>query len=173
MGRPEIYIEHSDGEKVRKHLRVRPEQSDMFLIGSSKEADLRLGGEEIAGCHAALRYRSPHWYLCDLSGTGALKAGSEPIVESRIDGSLEVQVGTHRLKLFAKERNDSLFQRSASEGDRGLHQVVVRPMGIAERTPKTRASYDAVDTTPRPVGSAPTITGSPRSSGRSRCSIAA
>ena len=45
-----------------------------------------------------------------------------------------------------------------------------RPMGMAEWTPNRRASYEAADTTPRPDGSAPTITGRPRSSGRSRCS---
>ena len=45
-----------------------------------------------------------------------------------------------------------------------------REIGIAERTPKRRASYDAAETTPRPCGSAPTITGRPRNSGLSRCS---
>ncbi len=45
-------------------------------------------------------------------------------------------------------------------------------MGIADRTPKRRASYDAVDTTPRPP-SPPTITGLPRNDGLSRCSTAA
>ena len=42
-------------------------------------------------------------------------------------------------------------------------------VGIAERTPNGRASYDAAMTTPR-VDVPPTITGRPRSSGRSRCS---
>ena len=49
-------------------------------------------------------------------------------------------------------------------------------MGSALRTPNVRASYEAVATTPRPrppLGSAPTMTGLPRSSGRSRCSTAA
>ncbi len=43
---------------------------------------------------------------------------------------------------------------------------------IADRTPKTRASYDAVATTPRPP-TPPTTTGLPRSDGLSRCSTAA
>ncbi|MCM2281261.1 MAG: AgmX/PglI C-terminal domain-containing protein [Bdellovibrionaceae bacterium] len=129
MGRPEIYIEHSHGEKVRKHLRVKPGKGDLFLIGSSKEADLRLAGEEITGCHAVLRFRSPHWYLCDISGTKSTRVGAEPIVERRIDGRLDVELGRHRLTLFAKERNDSLFHSEMPEGDKGLHQVVVRAKG--------------------------------------------
>ena len=44
-----------------------------------------------------------------------------------------------------------------------------RAIGIAERTPKGRASYDAAQTTPRRDGP-PTMTGLPRSDGSSRCS---
>ncbi len=44
--------------------------------------------------------------------------------------------------------------------------------GIAEWMPKRRASYEAAAITPR-GGRPPTTTGTPRSSGRSRCSIAA
>src|SRR6478735_9268901 len=43
---------------------------------------------------------------------------------------------------------------------------------MAERTPYSRASYDAVATTPRPP-TPPTTTGLPRSDGLSRCSTAA
>src|SRR6478609_797752 len=43
---------------------------------------------------------------------------------------------------------------------------------MAERTPYVRASYDAVDTTPRPP-TPPTTTGLPRRDGLSRCSTAA
>lgn len=59
MGMPEIFLEHKKGEKLQKYLRVKPNRS-LFLIGSSAEADLRIGGEGIAGCHAALRYRAPN-----------------------------------------------------------------------------------------------------------------
>ena len=44
-----------------------------------------------------------------------------------------------------------------------------REAGMAEWTPNLRTSYDAAQTTLRSPGQ-PTITGFPRSSGRSRCS---
>ena len=47
-----------------------------------------------------------------------------------------------------------------------------RGAGIADRTPNTRASYDAVATTPR-CPTPPTTTGLPRSDGLSRCSTEA
>lgn len=130
MGRPEVYIEHhKDGAKTRKHLRVSSSRSSLFLIGSSKEANLRLAGEEINGCHAVLRYRDSHWYICDLSGTGATKIGGETFVERRIDETMEIEIGRHRLKLFSKERGGNLFASTGPTGDRGLHQVVVRVKG--------------------------------------------
>ena len=55
--------------------------------------------------------------------------------------------------------------RNAACGQRRRASAV----GIAEWTPWTRASYDAVATTPRPP-TPPTTTGLPRSDGLSRCS---
>ena len=54
----------------------------------------------------------------------------------------------------------------------GQSSAAVRS-GIAERTPKVRASYDAAITTPRSPGEPPTMTGFPRYSGWSRCSTEA
>ena len=52
------------------------------------------------------------------------------------------------------------------------HRDRASAVDIAERTPYLRASYDAVETTPRtPIP--PTTTGLPRSEGLSRCSTAA
>ena len=52
--------------------------------------------------------------------------------------------------------------------------VGAEPIGASDRhrgaDAEARASYEPAETTPRPLGSAPTITGRPRSSGRSRCS---
>ena len=52
------------------------------------------------------------------------------------------------------------------------HSRSAWPMGIAERTPKRRASYVALETTPRP-SVPPTMTGLPRSDGSSSTSTAA
>ena len=42
---------------------------------------------------------------------------------------------------------------------------MARAMGMAERTPKRRAAYEAEVTTPRPEGRPPTAKGLPRSEG--------
>jgi hypothetical protein len=46
-------------------------------------------------------------------------------------------------------------------------------MGMAECTPKRRASYEQVDTTPRLLEAPPTMTGFPFSSGWSKSSTLA
>ncbi len=46
---------------------------------------------------------------------------------------------------------------------------IASAIGIADRTPKGRTSYDAAQTTPRFEGP-PTMSGRPRSEGSSRCS---
>lgn len=60
--------------------------------------------------------------------------------------------------------------RDPLQGGADLPQV--RATGIAEVTPKRRASYDALATTPRPPVP-PTIRGRPRSRGSSRASTEA
>ena len=52
------------------------------------------------------------------------------------------------------------------------HIRCARPTGIADRTPNTRAWYDAESTTPRPLVP-PTMTARPASSGRSLISTLA
>ena len=128
MGAPEIFLEHKRGEKVQKYLRLNPERQ-LFLIGSSREADLRITGEGVSGCHAVLRYRAPHWYVCDVSGTESVKINDQVVAESRIDQSTKVEIGNHRIVLFAKDRTNELFKENQSEVGQALHQVVVRVKG--------------------------------------------
>jgi outer membrane biosynthesis protein TonB len=130
MGRPEVFIKHTSGNKIRKQLRVRPDRSQLFLIGSSKEADLRLSGDGVSGCHTVLRYRDSHWYVCDVSGDGEpIKADGPSFIERQLDGPLQLEIGPHKLTLFSREAETDLFKGGAADGDKGLHQVVVRVNG--------------------------------------------
>ncbi len=134
MGLPEIFLEHKKGEKLQKYLKVKPTRS-LFVIGSSTEADLRIGGEGIAGCHAALRYRAPHWYVCDISGTESVKVNDQFVTESIVSGTTKIEIGGHRIQLFTKERDPHLTKESeASIGKLALHQVVVRIKGNVVET---------------------------------------
>ena len=146
MGTPEIFLEHKRGERHQKFLRVSPGRH-LFVIGSSKDADFRIAGEGIAGCHAALRYRAPHWYVCDLSGTESLKVGDRSFSEVKVDGKAAVEINGHRFQLFTREKEHELFKDSEGRGDLALHQVVVRTKaGRVVETHLLRASESFVYT---------------------------
>ncbi|MES2857528.1 MAG: AgmX/PglI C-terminal domain-containing protein, partial [Bdellovibrionota bacterium] len=125
MGMPEVFLEHRKGEKVQKILRVKPETT-VFVIGSSRSANLRINGEGVMGCHAVLRFRAPDWYVCDVSGTETLKVNGQTVTEAKIDAKTKVEIAGHRIQLFAHERKTDLFKDSEVTGPLTLQQVVVR-----------------------------------------------
>jgi len=140
MGLPEVFLEHKRGDKQR-FLRVKPHQK-LFVIGSSKLADLRIAGEGIEGCHAALRFRDSSWYICDISGSESVKVNGQYAAEAKLDERAEVEIAGHRLQLFSKERETDLFNDSrqgagstgaaattAKNSVLAMHQVVVSSNG--------------------------------------------
>lgn len=135
----EVFLEYKEGDKHRKILRVKPER-EIFLIGSSRDADLRIGGEGIQGCHAALRFRKPYWYICNLTGTDSLKINGQAVVEARLDEKAAVEIGEHRIELFSKERDTELFKDDVNAEGRALHQVVIRLRGRVVETKILKAN---------------------------------
>jgi outer membrane biosynthesis protein TonB len=110
MGRPELFLEHSGTGTQTRRRRVTS-RTPLYVIGSSKEADLRLAGKEVAGCHAVLQYRDSHWYIRSVSLEGPqVLLNNEPVVEAIIDEKAEIGIGDHKIKLFSKERTDHFFQ---------------------------------------------------------------
>ncbi len=126
MGLPELFLEHSRGPKRQKRLRVKA-AGGMFVIGSSDQADYRLGGAGVEGCHAVLRSRGEQWFICDVSGTESLKVDGKVVIEARLSELSKVEIGGHRLQLFSRERTEDYFNESLNTtSGSALHQVVVR-----------------------------------------------
>ena len=124
MGMPELFLEHRQGRR-QKRLRVTGNRS-MFLIGSSAEADLRIAGTDIQGCHAVLRRRDNKWVLCDVSGTESLKVDGKSVSECVVDELTKVEIGSHRLQLFSRDREETMFNEGEAQGQLEHHQIVVR-----------------------------------------------
>lgn len=127
MGLPELFLEHSRGPKRQKRLRVKA-SGGLYVIGSSDQADYRIGGDGVTGCHAVLRARDDQWYICDVSGTDSVKVDGSFVVEAKLSEFSKVEIGGHRLQLFSKERAADYFKDDVSTETSGsaLHQVVVR-----------------------------------------------
>ncbi len=131
MGQPELFLEFKrpgspEGGRAR-HLRVT--QKKIFVIGSSPTANLRIGGANILGCHAALQFTEGKWTLKSLSVDGAqVLVNGTPIIEAVIDETAEVTIGGNRIDLFSKKRSEHLFQDGAIKASTGpltMHQIVV------------------------------------------------
>ncbi len=132
MSAPDLILEHKDGEKVKRQLRIQA-KANLFLIGSSKSADLRLSGKEVAGCHFVLKFRAPHWYACDLSGSSETLLDQKNIVEEKLDHLHVLKIGKHEIRLLNKPKNISLFTNQILSGVGVKQQVIIRRgWGIVE-----------------------------------------
>ncbi len=131
MSRPELFLEHKREGHTPRHLRLTAKRKT-FLIGSSKDADLRIDGEAVDGCHAVLQYRTPHWYVRSLSLEGApVTLNGAEVVEAVVDGSASLAIGGNRIELFSRERTRTLFSEPTEEsrGVLSLQQVVISRKG--------------------------------------------
>ncbi len=134
MGQPELFLEFkrtssASGSRGRQH-RITPKQK-LFVIGSSRDADLRIwqepGQSEILGCHAVLQYVSGKWVLQNLAVEGAeVLVNGLPVVEAILDAETKIEIGGHQIELFSKRRVEQLFKStSSSSGPLSMHQIVV------------------------------------------------
>lgn len=130
MGQRELFLEFKrDGAKSARHHRVTAKRK-LYLIGSSPEADLRIGGESIQGCHAVIQYHNSKWMVRSLIVEGApVRVNGEEIVEAVLDENKEtvIEIGKHRIDLFSKQSPETLFKKGTpiAAGPLTLHQVVV------------------------------------------------
>lgn len=145
MSRSALYIEHKRvGGKSARHLRI-PSERKLFIIGSSADADLRIAGENVQGCHAVLQFRAPHWYLRSLALDAApVTIDGEAVVETAIDKATSISIGEHQLTLLSKTRTVPLFRDQpeteasaepmAPTGELSMHQIVITKNGTIAQT---------------------------------------
>jgi outer membrane biosynthesis protein TonB len=125
MSHPEIFLEHrGQGKSVRR--RRITSRTPLYVIGSSQDADLRILDHSIAGCQAVLQFRDSNWYILNVTVDGPeLRLNNEPVVEARLTAESDIQIGTHRIRLFAPERSEGLFRQAEGENGPLTHQLVV------------------------------------------------
>jgi outer membrane biosynthesis protein TonB len=123
MAKPEILLEQSRDGRPSKKVRVAPDRG-LYVIGSSPTADLRL--PDLDPCHVVLEYRSPNWVVrsFDLE-EDRVRVNDASVSESVVLGRSTLQIGRHKIELFAREQHD-LFRQGGSEANTlTLHQAVV------------------------------------------------
>ncbi len=135
MGQPALFLEfRREGQNARQH-RVTPKRR-LFVIGSSREADLRIDGQGIMGCHAVLQYEGGSWTLRNLALEGApVRVNGTEVIEVIFKDNdrdqTTVEIGSHRFDLSSKKRNEALFAAGPDKSvnslsEKTMHQVVVK-----------------------------------------------
>ncbi|MGZ3721876.1 MAG: FHA domain-containing protein, partial [Bdellovibrionales bacterium] len=105
-------------------------------IGSSRTADIRVIGDDIAGLHAAFEREGEDWNLSDLGSESGTWINKKPIIEHKIDGATVIHIGNHQLKATPHVLERELFNKPLSEGKGALvyHQVVIFKKGMLVRS---------------------------------------
>ncbi|MDZ4661143.1 MAG: AgmX/PglI C-terminal domain-containing protein [Pseudomonadota bacterium] len=136
MKKTELCLELKREKRFLKFRQLRP-GTRFFTLGSARDADLRLLGNDVSGIHAVIEYKKDAWYIYDLGGPGGTFIGKEKILEHKLEKPVEVRIGAHTLNLFNREVNKELFQKEirdintahVNESSRLGHQIVVRLKG--------------------------------------------
>lgn len=132
MKRIELEVEHSYKNRfVGKH-RLKP-ADDMTVLGSSRNAQIRLLGDAVAGIHATLEHSEDGWTLCDMGSEKGTWVKKRPIVHQQIRGTISANIGGHIIKLTPHEINSDIFKTdkvTSSQGSQLFHQVILRKRGM-------------------------------------------
>ncbi len=132
MAKPELLLEQTREGRPSKKVRVAPDRG-LYVIGSSPSADLRLS--DLDPCHVVLEYRSPNWVVrsFDLEDD-RVRINEASVSESVVLGRSTLQIGRHKIELFAREQHD-LFREGGPEANTlTLHQAVVLRHGHVVET---------------------------------------
>jgi len=95
----ELLIKHEVDGRVINRFRVRPSKKGVFTIGSSKNANIRILGDNIDPIHAGFEIRNGKWFIMDLGSDTGTWVENNPVVEDQISDSTDVKVGSHCLSV--------------------------------------------------------------------------
>jgi pSer/pThr/pTyr-binding forkhead associated (FHA) protein len=134
MKRVALQVEHKFKNRVVGTHLLEGEAG--VTVGSSRTADIRLLGEDIAGLHAAFELQKDHWVLSDLGSKAGTWINQKPIIEQVVEGATVIHIGPHQLKAVPRVLERDLFKKADDPtlGDNVYHQAVVLKKGLVQRT---------------------------------------
>lgn len=141
-----LQVEHKFKNRVVGHHLV--EGPLTATIGSSRNANIRLLGDEVAGLHAAFELEdSGACTLLDLGSKSGTWVNQKPVIEHKVDGATVIHIGNHQLKATPHVLDRELFAKDldAGTGAHTYHQVVVLRKGLLQRVLllEQKEAYDA------------------------------
>lgn len=138
MKKYELDVEHRYQNRFVGSHRLKGDRQ-LTVLGSSREADIRLLGDKVSGVHAAIELgEDGKWTLSDLGSEQGTWVKKRPIVEKEINGTTFVRIGGHLIKLTPKTLDHALFTENTVQkkklGNNKFHQVVVLKLDMVVTT---------------------------------------
>lgn len=108
MKRVALKVEHKYKNKlIGSHLIEDVER--VIVIGSSRNAHLRLLGDGVSGIHASLSRSGDTWKIADLGSEEGTWVNKKPVVEHDITGATVIHIGGHQIKATPHSLERNLF----------------------------------------------------------------
>ena len=125
----ELLIQHEQDGQVIKRFRVKPKDG-LFTIGSGRNCNIRILGDDVDIIHACVEYRNNSWLIIDLCSESGTRIKNDSIVECSLDNKSDVYIGVHKLTMNPVHLEEyNLFKESKKinvEGkDAKIYQQVV------------------------------------------------
>ena len=126
----ELDVEHSyKGKFVGRH-RLKP-SSRVCVIGSGRNADIRLLGDDVGEIHAYIENQKGEWTVIDASSQQGTWIQKKPITQHHFSEECSVNIGGHVLKLTPKVVERNVFavesvKKHAASGSQKFHQVIIK-----------------------------------------------
>ncbi len=93
-----LEIKHYYKDKYLGSYNLKP-KDDLFVMGKSAQASLRLLGEDVSGIHAAFEYDKNRWSLMDLSSSTGTWIKKEPVLSTVLTAETPIRIGGHLLEV--------------------------------------------------------------------------
>lgn len=137
MRRFELELVHNYKNRFVGRHRLKGRSS--VTLGSSRDADIHLLGEDVSGVHAILEKNDQGWKISDMGSDKGTWIEKRPIVEQTISSPTLVSIGGHTINIIPREINLTLFssEQTNSEiapGSKIFHQVIVKKDGFVQET---------------------------------------
>lgn len=128
MRRVALKVEHKYKNK-QLGARLLENGNQTIIVGSSRNAHLKLLGDGVSGIHASFERKGDVWTVSDLGSEEGTWVNKKPIVEHEITGATVIHIGGHQIKATPQALERSLFVKdqpseNTSAGET-YHQFVI------------------------------------------------
>lgn len=134
----ELEVEHYYKNKFVTRHRYSTNRG-VVVLGQSRNADIRLLGDDVSEIHAYIECHNGEWSIIDAGSHHGTWVNKKPITNEVVKNDLSVTIGGHQIRLIlhtfeTEVFSDKALKRESNEGHIQYHQVIIRKNDLIMRT---------------------------------------